>query len=67
MRNRDLVPYRSRTVAAATGRVLEIGIGSGQNLPFYGAGVTGVVGLDPSAKLLDFTRRSVGAMSRRSR
>jgi ubiquinone/menaquinone biosynthesis C-methylase UbiE len=52
MGQRRLVPYRSRLVSAATGRVLEIGVGSGLNLPFYGKGTTQVLGLDPSPKLL---------------
>ena len=52
MRRRDLAPYRMRTVSAASGRVLEIGIGSGLNLPLYGASVGEIIGLDPSAKLL---------------
>jgi ubiquinone/menaquinone biosynthesis C-methylase UbiE len=38
-----------------TGRVLEVGIGSGLNLPFYGNTVTDVFGLEPSRKLLDMT------------
>jgi hypothetical protein len=29
MRNRQLAPYRERTLAQAKGRVLEIGVGSG--------------------------------------
>ena len=52
MRQEDLKAYRGRVVAAAAGRVLEIGIGSGLNMPFYGGGVTEVIGLDPSAQLL---------------
>jgi ubiquinone/menaquinone biosynthesis C-methylase UbiE len=52
MRNRDLVGYRKRALADAAGQVLEIGIGSGYNLPFYGSGVSHIIGLDPSAKLL---------------
>jgi ubiquinone/menaquinone biosynthesis C-methylase UbiE len=58
MRNRDLIAYRRRIVSAATGRVLEVGIGSGLNLPFYGDSVSRVFGLDPSAKLLAMAGRA---------
>lgn len=57
MRRRDLVAYRRRVVPAAEGRVLEIGIGSGLNLPFYSRNVSQVIGLDPSTKLLSMARR----------
>jgi ubiquinone/menaquinone biosynthesis C-methylase UbiE len=63
MRQRDLVPYRNRVVPAAEGRVLEIGIGSGINLPFYAASVERVIGLDPSPKLLAMTRETARASS----
>lgn len=52
MRHKHLAAYRSRVVPRAQGRVLEIGIGSGLNLPFYGAAVAEVVGIDPSGPLL---------------
>lgn len=52
MQQAPLAAYRRRVIPAAEGRVLEIGIGSGLNLPFYGPAATEVVGLDPSAKLL---------------
>jgi ubiquinone/menaquinone biosynthesis C-methylase UbiE len=58
MRQERLVPYRTRVASGATGRVLEIGIGPGFNLPFYGAGVRQVIGLDPSAKLLETAQRT---------
>jgi ubiquinone/menaquinone biosynthesis C-methylase UbiE len=52
MRNRQLVPYRERTILLAEGRVLEIGVGSGVNLPLYTDRATEILGLDPHPKLL---------------
>jgi ubiquinone/menaquinone biosynthesis C-methylase UbiE len=52
MRNKKLAPYRERIVPAAHGRVLEVGIGSGLNLPYYGPGVTEIIGLEPSRPLI---------------
>ena len=59
MRRRDLAAYRNRVVPAADGRVLEIGIGSGLNLPFYSRNVERLIGLDPSPKLLSMVRRNL--------
>lgn len=56
MRQRNLAAYRARVIPAAQGRVLEIGIGSGLNLPYYGTAVERVIGLDPSPKLLAMAR-----------
>ncbi len=50
------MPYRERVIAAAEGRVLEIGIGSGLNLPLYARNVSDVIGLEPSPKLLTLAR-----------
>ena len=58
MRQRNLAAYRNRVVPAAEGRVLEIGIGSGLNLPFYTDKAELVIGLDPSPKLLAMARRA---------
>lgn len=57
MKQEHFEPYRRRAVGAALGRVLEIGVGSGLNLPLYESG-TDVVGLDPSAKLLSMAREA---------
>jgi ubiquinone/menaquinone biosynthesis C-methylase UbiE len=43
-------------VGAAEGRVLEVGLGSGLNLPLYGPQVSSVIGLEPSPELLRMAR-----------
>jgi len=53
MRSERTMPYRRRMAAGARGLVLEIGVGSGVNLPCYGPGVTHLCGIDPSTELLD--------------
>jgi len=58
MGQRRLVPYRNRVVLNATGRVLEVGIGSGLNLPFYGNKVAEIIGLEPSPKLLGMAKKA---------
>lgn len=65
MRNEELVDYRRRIVAAAQGWVLEVGIGSGLNLPFYGPGVMEIIGLDPSVPLIGMASRRAEANDRR--
>jgi ubiquinone/menaquinone biosynthesis C-methylase UbiE len=64
MRQKNLAAYRNRVVPAAEGRVLEIGIGSGLNLPFYSSNARQVIGLDPSPKLLAMARRASRSASR---
>lgn len=61
MRNRRLAPYRERVVGAAEGRVLEIGIGSGLNLPLYSANARALIGLDPGPRLIAMAQRAAQA------
>src|SRR5258708_40024072 len=61
MRQKHLTKYRRAAVAAARGRVLEIGGGSGLNFPLYGKQVELVYGIDPSARLLSIARRRAAA------
>ena len=56
MKHQEATRQRRSLIPAARGRVLEIGIGSGLNLPFYGRGVERVVGIDPSEELLALAR-----------
>jgi ubiquinone/menaquinone biosynthesis C-methylase UbiE len=56
MRQPAFKEYRSRLLTVAEGWVLEIGVGSGLNLPFYGDAVRHVIGLEPSLKLLSMAR-----------
>jgi ubiquinone/menaquinone biosynthesis C-methylase UbiE len=61
MRQKHLGKYRREVIAAARGRVLEIGVGSGLNLPLYGKQVELVYGIDPSPRLLEIARRRAAA------
>jgi ubiquinone/menaquinone biosynthesis C-methylase UbiE len=58
MRNKQLVPFRERVIGAADGRVLEIGAGSGMNLPFYRPPVREVLALEPAPRLVSMARNA---------
>jgi ubiquinone/menaquinone biosynthesis C-methylase UbiE len=56
MRQEPLTAYRRRVLAKTSGRVLEIGVGSGLNLPLYDRNLRHVVGIEPAAALLAMAR-----------
>lgn len=51
--SRHFDEQRRDLMARATGRVLELGVGTGSNLAFYPLEVTAVVGIDPHDAVLD--------------
>jgi ubiquinone/menaquinone biosynthesis C-methylase UbiE len=61
MRQPTLIPYRRRVISKAGGRILEIGFGSGLNLPFYTTNATQIIGLEPSPRLLSMVTQATGS------
>ena len=57
MRNPVARAERARLVPLARGELLEVGIGSGLNIPMYGPEVRRLYALDPSPELLGMARR----------
>jgi SAM-dependent methyltransferase len=58
MRTKAAGAERAGIVPLAAGTVVEIGAGSGLNLPYYGPQVERLYALDPSARLLEMARRA---------
>jgi SAM-dependent methyltransferase len=61
MSNRDAAQVRSQIIPSARGRVLEVGIGPGLNLPFYSHTVRELQGVDPSKELLKMASKKAGS------
>jgi ubiquinone/menaquinone biosynthesis C-methylase UbiE len=60
---KPIMRQREKVVPRARGRVLEIGIGSGLNLPYYdSAKVSKVWGLDPSPEMTQMARRAAASL-----
>ncbi|MBH0065825.1 class I SAM-dependent methyltransferase [Psychrobacter sp. SZ93C1] len=60
----NVMKARSKIVPQALGEVLEVGIGSGLNLPFYDAKrVSSIVGIDPAAQMHTLARKRASDIS----
>src|ERR1700730_11903137 len=57
MQQKQMIPFRARIGSAAAGRVLDVGVGAGLNLAFYGDKTERVYGVDPSSELLRFAEK----------
>lgn len=60
----NVMKARSKIVPQALGEVLEVGIGSGLNLPFYDTKrVSSIVGIDPAAQMQTLARKRASDIS----
>lgn len=57
-------PLRAQLLSEVRGRVVEIGFGTGSNLPFYAEGVTELVAVEPSEGLVERARPRLEAWGR---
>ena len=62
MKDKAAAARRSELIPRATGVVLEVGIGSGLNLPYYSSAVTHVHGIDASPELLSMARAKIACL-----
>lgn len=60
---RTLRPWRQGLLARAEGRVLEVGVGTGKNFPYYPPGVT-ITGIDIAERMLATARKKAARQGR---
>ncbi|SVB57521.1 uncharacterized protein METZ01_LOCUS210375, partial [marine metagenome] len=59
---KPFIHQRKKVIPLATGNVLEVGIGSGLNIPYYQKdNIKEIWGLDPSEELLEMARKKAKA------
>jgi ubiquinone/menaquinone biosynthesis C-methylase UbiE len=63
MRTKELSEVRARRLQPVEGTVLEVGFGSGLNLPHYGANVSKLYALDPSKVGLQLAKKRLRRIS----
>jgi len=52
-------PLRESLLAQASGAVLEIGFGTGANVPFYSSGIDSVAAIDPNPGMVSIARSQI--------
>src|SRR5262245_44284122 len=62
MGNKPVTEERKKILAGVTGTVLEVGFGSGHNLPWYPRGVRRLVAVDPSRAGAKLARKRIAAV-----
>jgi len=60
---KHVIEERKNCLEGVTGNVLEVGFGSGHNLPYYPRGVKRVVAVDPSTESAKLARKRIEAAS----
>ncbi len=61
MSGQELSGYRQSLLQSVRGAVLEIGFGTGLNVPFYGEGVTALTAVDPNEGMSAIATRRIQA------
>src|SRR3954447_2737254 len=61
MNTKQMRSLRTRVCADLDGEVLEIGFGTGHNLPFLPAGVTRLLAVEPSGRSVELARKRIDA------
>src|SRR2546421_1539188 len=56
---RMIAEERKKCLAEASGTVLEVGFGTGHNLPYYPSSVQKVVGIDPSGQSAKLAKKRI--------
>lgn len=64
---RPLARDRQALIRQARGKVLELGVGTGANFPFYGDAVSEIHGIEPGEALLDSARAAAAQCQRPER
>ncbi len=59
MSGQELSGYRQSLLASVGGEVLEIGFGTGLNMPYYGDGVTSLTAIDPNEGMAQLAAQRV--------